>query len=126
MLEEINPLWATRDAGAVRQWMADGADPGRHIVPTIRQMIADGRAAKAKSMKYFTAAVMEAAGARPANGHDPEPEPDNAGFVAKTVSRAQERGHHDDARAIIDAKKSGGWDAAEAEARRYLEREDAA
>lgn len=42
----------------VHQWLADGADPERHIYPTIRAILAAGK--KPKSLAYFTPAITEA------------------------------------------------------------------
>ena len=66
-----DPTWAW---GVVHQWLADGCDPEKHIFPTLRAMVQDGRAARAKSLKYFTDAVMEARDRRAkAQGRDNAP-----------------------------------------------------
>lgn len=52
-----DPTW---NYGLVFQWLADGADPERHIFATLKTMAANGTAARAKSLAYFTPAIMEA------------------------------------------------------------------
>jgi hypothetical protein len=69
-----DPRWQW---GIVYQWLADGLDPEKHIFPTLKAMAADGRAAKATTLKYFEKAIVEArsrngvGNARPA-GDDPD------------------------------------------------------
>lgn len=70
-----DPTW---NYGVVHQWLADGCDPEKHIFPTLKRIVAEGRAASVTSLNYFTKAVMEARDRRPkgngsgADDADPE------------------------------------------------------
>jgi len=85
-----------RPYSAVRQWIADGADPECDILPAIRDAIADGRAARANSLNYFWPAVQERRDRR-------RQAETSERFVGEDLRRAQWRPR------LIGFRDSGFW-----------------
>lgn len=50
--------------GIVYQWLADGADPDKHIYPTIQSVVADNHGAAIGTLRYFDKAVRRAMAGR--------------------------------------------------------------
>ena len=87
----------------VHQWIADGADPDKDIYPTLERMVADGSAANAGSMSYFTKAVMRHLEER-RKGNGQEFEPESPWHEA--MKRAVDRGDMDTAHKITAVAKN--------------------
>lgn len=119
LLAEVDPAWETRPYGIVRQWVADGADYDRHMLPAIEAAIASGAAKRARSLGYFTGMVMDRVKA------DPGVDPDHDRPFARARRLAAERGDGKADARIVAAYTEGGVDAADAAGKAYLEKQNA-